>query len=221
MNFKYKLAIFDLDGTILNTIDDLADAVNVALSKNGMPTRTVAEVTSFVGNGIKRLIERAVPDGTEGEAIARVHADFTAHYTLHCADKTAPYAGVPELLQQLRASGVRTAVLSNKAHYAVRSLCATYFPTCFDAVAGEREAQGIPKKPAPDAVLAIMRELGVTAEQTVYIGDSDVDIETARNAGIPAILVSFGFRSAAFLRAHGAETVVDTPQEIADLILQP
>ncbi len=216
---KYRLAIFDLDGTVLDTLADLADAVNAALVRNGYPTHSKEAVCSFVGNGIKRLIERAVPAGTAAEDVARVHADFTAYYTVHCADKTTPYAGIPAMLAGLRTAGVKTAVLSNKADYATQSLCNTYFAGLFDVVAGEREKDGIPKKPAPDAVFSIMAACGVRAADTVYIGDSDVDIKTAANAGIDAVLVSWGFRSADFLRENGAGVIADTPQELTTIIL--
>ena len=216
---KYRLAIFDLDGTVLNTLADLTHAVNVALAACGYPTRTQAQVCSFVGNGIKKLIARAVPAHTSQQDIARVHAAFTAYYGAHCADKTAPYEGTLSMLRELRARGVKTAVLSNKADYATGVLCNAYFEGLFDVVAGERESEGIPKKPTPDAVLAIMVQCGVTAAETVYIGDSEVDIQTAANAGIDVISVSWGFRSADFLRENGAKVIADTPKELEALIL--
>lgn len=221
MSFGYKLVIFDLDGTVLDTLDDLADSVNAVLVKNGYSTHSREKVCSFVGNGIRRLIERAVPAGTSDEDIARVFADFTAYYALHCADKTAPYTGIPEMLAELRAAGVKTAVLSNKADLATKSLCNTYFRGLFDVVAGEREKEGIPKKPAPDAVLAIMQQCDAAAADTVFVGDSDVDIKTAVNAGVDAVLVSWGFRTADFLRANGARTIVHTSQELQAKILSP
>lgn len=216
---KYRLAIFDLDGTVLNTLADLADAVNAALAACGYPTRTQQQVCDFVGNGMKKLIARAVPPHTAPEDVARVHAAFTAHYTAHCAEKTAPYEGIVAMLHALRARGVKTAVLSNKADYATGALCKTYFAGLFDVVAGERESEGIPKKPAPDAVLSIMAQCGVTAAETVYIGDSEVDIKTAANAGIAAIAVSWGFRGVGFLREMGAKVIADTPKELEALIL--
>ena len=214
MSYRYRLAIFDLDGTVLDTLDDLADSVNAVLAANGYPTHTKQTVCSFVGNGIKKLIERAVPNGIAVAEVARVLSAFEAYYALHCADKTAPYEGISEMLASLRAAGVKTAVLSNKADFATQALCRDYFPGMFDVVAGEREKEGIPKKPAPDALFAIMKQCGATAADTVYIGDSDVDILTAANAGVDAILVSWGFRDEAFLRERGAKTVVHTAKEL-------
>ena len=216
---RYSLAIFDLDGTVLDTLSDLADSVNAALAATGYPLRTLDEVRSFVGNGIRKLMERIVPAGTAESEIDRVHAAFTAHYTQHCADKTCPYEGILPLLATLRQAGVKIAVLSNKADYATQALCAKYFPNTFHLVAGEREKDGIPKKPAPDAVYDLMRQCGVTADETVYIGDSEVDVETAQNADIDSILVTWGFRSEETLRAAGARTVVDTPALVQSIIL--
>ena len=215
-----KLAIFDLDGTVLDTLDDLADAVNAVLTVHGYPTHTRAEICSYVGNGIALLIARALPSGTDEVTVQAVLADFKKYYAAHCADKTAPYAGIPALLCQLRTAGVYTAVLSNKADFATQALCKQYFAGLFDAVAGEKEAEGIPKKPAPDAVFALMRALGVDAAQTVYIGDSEVDVQTAANAGVDAVLVSWGFRTKAELLAAGASLVVDTPDAVLAEILR-
>ncbi|MBQ9802728.1 MAG: HAD family hydrolase [Clostridia bacterium] len=219
MSLKYQLAIFDLDGTVLDTLDDLADAVNAALVQNGFPTRTREEVCAFVGNGIKKLIERAVPSGTGEAETARTLGTFKTYYAAHCADKTAPYAGILPMLTAVRAAGVKTAVLSNKADFATQALCRRYFPAHFDVVMGEREAEGIPKKPAPDAVFAIMRTVGVSAAETVYVGDSEVDVQTAANAGVDAVLVSWGFRTPAVLLANGAKTVVDTTDELQAALL--
>lgn len=215
---QYQLAIFDLDGTILDTLEDLYLAVNEALRAHGMPARTLAQVRQFVGNGIRKLIERAVPEGTAEAEITAVHETFTAYYTLHCADHTKPYDGIPELLARLREQGIRTAVVSNKADYAVQSLCAQYFPGQFDAVAGERE--GVRRKPAPDAVNAVLETLGIERTAAVYIGDSDVDVETAKNATIPCISVLWGFRTEAFLRAHGAVQLAENPAEVGHFILK-
>lgn len=209
---RYDLLIFDLDGTILDTLEDLFLSVNVSLRKSGFPERTKEEVRQFVGNGIQKLIERAVPENTDEEQIQHVYQDFTAYYAAHCADHTRPYAGIIEILQTLRNAGIRTAVVSNKADYAVQSLCRTYFPDLFDAVAGEQE--GIKRKPAPDAVLTILDRLHIHQEQAVYIGDSDVDIETAKNAGMPCISVDWGFRDRNFLMQHGAEKIISRPEEL-------
>lgn len=213
---NYKLLIFDLDGTILNTIEDLCNSTNYALGAHNFPTRTIEEVRKFVGNGIKKLIERAVPSGTSSETIEQVLDTFKKHYALHCADKTSPYDGIMELLTALRAQGFLTAVVSNKADFAVQSLCNDYFPGMFDFVVGERE--GIRRKPYPDSVEEVLTKLQVKKEQAVYIGDSEVDIQTAKNAGMSSIAVSWGFREEAFLREQGAENIVNKPSEILNFI---
>jgi len=219
MNKRYKLVIFDLDGTVLDTLDDLADSVNAVLLKNHYPTHTREEICSYVGNGIGLLISRALPQATPEREVLAVLADFKAYYAENCAVKTAPYGGVLAMLARLREAGVQTAVLSNKADFATQALCKRYFNGLFDVVAGEREAEGIPKKPAPDAVFAIMKALGVTAKDTVYVGDSEVDVQTAKNAGVDAILVSWGFRSRQALYEAGAALVVDTPDAVLQHVL--
>ena len=241
-NTRYSLAIFDLDGTILNTLDDLAASVNYALSQNGLAVRTIDEVRQFVGNGIRNLMVRSVcaAEGVpviEGAAVQpfldqslppsekeafitlidRVHAAFTEHYKIHCADKTCPYDGIPELFQALRAEGVRTAVVSNKADYGVQELCAGYFPGLFDFAIGER--QGIRRKPEPDSIYSILEKFNAGKSESVYIGDSDVDIQTARNAGIDCISVSWGFRSPDFLKEHGARLIVNSAEELRTHII--
>lgn len=214
---KYELAIFDLDGTLLDTLDDLADSVNFALSACGYPLRTREEVRSFVGNGIRKLIERSVPQETPVEQIDKVHETFTARYKVHCADKTKPYEGVMELLQTLLADGIKTAVVSNKADYAVKDLCAQYFPELLSEAIGERT--GIARKPAPDTVNEVLRVLGVKKEQAVYIGDSEVDVETARNVGMDCIAVDWGFRDAGVLQAAGAKVVVSEAEQVGAMII--
>ena len=215
---KYDLVIFDLDGTILNTLEDLADSTNYALEHNGLPAVTLDEVRSFVGNGIAKLIERAVPEKTAPQLTERVLETFKEYYKLHCADKTRPYDGVEQMFDKLREKNIRTAVISNKADFAVQSLCRDYFPGAFDCVAGERE--GIRRKPYPDSVSAVMERLGIAKERTLYVGDSEVDIQTAANAGIDEAAVTWGFREETFLREQGAVTVVDSVQELLAYILQ-
>ncbi len=208
-----KLIIFDLDGTVLDTLADLAAALNFALQKNGLPARRTAEVRAFVGNGIRKLIERGVPAGTDEATVDAVHRDFTRYYEAHCADATAPYPGVRETLAALRGAGYKTAVVSNKADYAVQKLAEIYFPGDFDYVTGERE--GVRRKPAPDTALAALKALNVSAGEALFVGDSEVDIETARNAGMPCVSVTWGFKDRDFLLAHGAETLIDRPLELA------
>ncbi|MBO5237996.1 MAG: HAD family hydrolase [Lachnospiraceae bacterium] len=209
---KYELVIFDMDGTILDTLDDLADSLNYALTQSGMPTRTRAEVCNFVGNGIRKLIERGVPSGSTEEQIKGVHAIFTEYYKVHCVDKTQPYAGIPELIQTLRTAGVKTAVVSNKADYGVQELCKQYFDGMFDVAVGERPT--VRKKPAPDSVNEVLRQLGVDRTHALYVGDSDVDIETAKQADMDCVSVLWGFRDREFLLAHGAKDMISQPQEL-------
>lgn len=209
----YKAVIFDMDGTILDTLDDLASSVNYALEANGFPKRTREEVRRFVGNGAVKLIRRAVPEGTADALFDKVFEDFDARYKVHCADATKPYDGIPELLASLRASGIKTAVVSNKPDEAVRILAETYFPHLFDAAVGTRD--GIKTKPAPDSVFEIIKKIGAGKKDCVYVGDSEVDIETAKNAGIPCISVSWGFKDRGFLAEHGAQKIVNNAKELS------
>lgn len=213
---KYESVIFDLDGTILDTLDDLADAVNFALGEHGFPLRSIDEVRQFVGNGMKKLIERSCPSGTGEDVREKVLATFTGFYKQHNTDKTKPYAGVLEMLENLRDDGVKTAVVSNKDDYAVQDLCKKYFPKMFDASVGAR--QEIAKKPAPDSVFEVMKNLSCDAASTVYVGDSEVDIATAENANIPCILVSWGFRSEKELRASGAKLIAHDTEELLNCL---
>lgn len=217
---SYTLAIFDLDGTILDTLDDLNDSLNAALTACGMPGRTREETCRFVGNGIRKLIERAVPTGSTEADVDRLFDAFTSYYKTHSAIRTRPYDGIPEMLQDLRAAGCKLAVVSNKADFAVQDLCAHYYPGLLDAVFGENEKAGIRKKPAPDSVNAVLRKLGIDRSSAVFVGDSDVDIETAKNAGMPCISVDWGFRDTDFLNAHGATCIVSTTDELKAKILE-
>ena len=212
----YKTVIFDLDGTLLNTLDDLAAATNYALAQHGLPLRTTEEVRWFVGNGIRKLIERAVPEGTAQTEQEAVYATFNEYYKLHCNDNTQAYDGVMELLDALRNAGCRTAIVSNKADYAVQELARQYFADKLDAARGERS--GIAKKPAPDMVFAVMQRLDAKKETTVYVGDSDTDLETARNAGVECIGACWGFRGREFLLAHGAKLLAAAPQDVLTLL---
>jgi phosphoglycolate phosphatase len=216
-SMKYQLAIFDMDGTILDTLQDLTDSTNVTLLKHGFPTRTIDEVRSFVGNGIHRLIELAVPEGSTGDVVEAVYSDFLPYYQAHCADKTCPYEGIPALIRRLRDAGCKTAVVSNKAHSAVLELCEQYFDGLFDCAVGEQA--GMNKKPAPDSVFAVLNALDFQVADAVYIGDSDVDLATARNAGMDCISVTWGFREKAFLQSLGANTFAEKPEDVDALIL--
>lgn len=215
---QYKLAIFDMDGTILSTLDDLADSLNHILKTAGYPTHTLQEVEQFVGNGILKLIERAVPKGTDTSCIEQLFQEFIPYYQNHCAIKTKPYDGIPALLENLCSHGCKTAVVSNKADAAVKELCRVYFNGLFDISFGERP--GIPKKPAPDSIHEVLQILKIDPKDAVYIGDSEVDLQTAKNSGLDVIMVNWGFRSTEFLQSCGADTIVSTPQEIAQRILK-
>ncbi|MDD3403765.1 MAG: HAD-IA family hydrolase [Hespellia sp.] len=209
---RYKAVIFDLDGTILDTLEDLTDATNAALKQNHYPERSIDEVRSFVGNGIRLLIERAVPIGLTASEVDRVFEDFKTYYGEHCSDKTKPYDGIPELLQTLKKEGCKIAVVSNKADRAVQVLCRQYFKDQFDFAVGERE--GIQKKPAPDSVNETLRIFRLNAGDAVYVGDSEVDIQTAENAHMDSIIVDWGFRERAFLVKSGAACMVSSPTEL-------
>ena len=211
---SYQTYIFDLDGTLLDTLGDLAASVNYAMRTHGMPEHSVDEVRLFVGNGVRRLMERAVPGGAAHPAFEAAFATFRRHYMEHSLDTTRPYEGIPELLQELKRRGRHTAVVSNKFDAATKELCHHFFPDTIDVAVGEHEAEGIRKKPAPDTVLQALSQLGVGQEGAVYVGDSDVDIQTARNSGLPCISVLWGFRDREFLLTHGAETFVSQPSEL-------
>lgn len=215
---KYELAIFDLDGTLLNTLEDLADSMNAVLQQSGYPQRSLTEVRNFVGNGIRKLVERSVPEGTKSEEVVRMYETFLIHYKEHCADKTKPYDGIMELLSKLQDNGVILAVVSNKADAAVKALCAQYFPGVFHEAVGER--MGIARKPAPDTVNEVLKNLQIKKEKAVYIGDSEVDVQTAKNAGLDCIAVSWGFRDVSVLKAAGAETIVSVPEEVSAFWLE-
>ncbi|MDO4475214.1 MAG: HAD family hydrolase [Lachnospiraceae bacterium] len=214
---KYRLAIFDLDGTILDTLEDLTASTNAALAANALPGRNLEEVRAFVGNGIRNLIEKAVPTGTLPAMTDRVFEDFKTHYAVHCADRTCPYPGIPELIRKIREAGMKTAVVSNKGDFAVQSLCRDYFEGLLDFAVGERE--GIRRKPAPDSVFECLRHFDLQVEDAVYIGDSEVDASTAANAGMDLIAVTWGFRSEEVLQGSGAKVLAHEAAQLEKLLL--
>lgn len=203
----YDNYIFDLDGTLLDTLNDLAASTNHALRQHGMPEHTTDEVRRMVGNGVAKLIERAVPQGLDNPDYEQVLADFKAHYSVHSMDTTRPYPGIEELLHTLKQQGKRLAVVSNKFCTATEALCRHFFGDTIEVAIGESER--IRKKPAPDAVIEAMRRLDAHKDNTVYVGDSEVDVATAHNSGLPCISVTWGFRDRALLTAHGATTFTD------------
>ena len=213
---KLNSVVFDLDGTLLDTLGDLRDSVNFALEKNNLPKRTTEEIRSFVGNGIRLLIERAVPENTPIEITDKCFSDFKEYYKDHSAILTKAYDGIIDLLTTLKEKGVKIAVVSNKADFAVKTLMEDYFKGLYDCAYGERA--GVMRKPAPDAVFGAVSEMGGNLENTVYIGDSDVDIETSKNAKLPCIAVTWGFRDKEVLESLNPEYIVDSPSDILNII---
>lgn len=215
-----KAAIFDLDGTLLNTLEDLCASTNAALAQYGYPTRTIDEVRRFVGNGVKLLMLRAlgIEKPEDNADFENVFAAFRAHYAQHSNDHTRPYDGVMDLMKQLQEAGIGMAIVSNKLDAAVKQLNEIYFKQYINVAIGENEAAGVRKKPAPDTVYTALRELGIAAEDAVYIGDSEVDLATAKNSGLPCISVTWGFRDRECLTEHGAQIFCDTPEEVWETI---
>lgn len=213
-----KLVIFDLDGTLLNTIADLANSTNYALNKLGYPTHEVAKYNFMVGNGINKLFERALPEGEKTqENVLRVRNEFIPYYDIHNADDSRPYPGIPKLLQSLQSKGIRIAVASNKYQAATEKLIAHYFPEIrFTAVFGQRE--GINVKPDPAIVFDILKPANIKKEDVLYVGDSGVDMQTAANAGITACGVTWGFRPRTELEQFHPAYIADSPEEITDLV---
>ena len=208
----FETYIFDLDGTLLSTLDDLAASTNYALRWAGMPERTVEEVRMFVGNGVKLLMERAIPNGINNPKFQETYAKFREHYMEHNLDTTCPYEGIPELLRELKRRGKKLAIVSNKFYAATQELAKHFFPDTIEVAIGERDS--IRKKPAPDTVLEALKQLGASKNNAVYIGDSDVDIMTAKNCDLPCISVLWGFRDKDYLIKHGGTIFVDKPSEI-------
>ena len=211
---RYHTYIFDLDGTLLDTLTDLAASCNYALRTHGMPEHSIDDVRRFVGNGVRLLMERAVPGGAGHPDFEATFATFREHYMQHSLDTTRPYPGIPEVLAELKKRGCRLAVVSNKMMAATVELCHHFFPDTIEVAIGENEAAGIRKKPAPDTVFAALKELGVEKDGAVYVGDSDVDFKTSVNAGIPCVSVLWGFRDRGFLIQHGAKTFISAPSEL-------
>ena len=215
---KIRAVVFDLDGTLLDTLEDLTASTNAALEQNGMPVRTLDEVRSFVGNGIGNLIARAVPNqGKEHPQFKAALDAFVAHYAEHSRDNTRPYDGIMEALDALEAKGIKLAIVSNKVDFAVKELSALYFGKRMLAAIGDDPSRR--RKPAPDSVFTALEHMGVQPEEAVYVGDSDVDVFTAHNAGLPCCAVTWGFRSEESLIDAGADLIAHTPEEMMNLIL--
>ena len=213
-----KAVIFDLDGTLLNTLTDLAASSNRALAQMNLPARTTDEVRSFIGNGARMLCNRLVGLDAPAETVDTCLKLFQADYSIHLNDNTAPYPGIMDMLEILSDNGVARAVVSNKYDSATRAICETYFGDLIPVSIGE--GNGIPKKPAPDGTLRALSLMGVQPHEAVYVGDSDTDVETAHNAGLVCVGVTWGFRSRQVLEMAGAESIIDDPAELLDIVLQ-
>ena len=213
---EYSTYIFDLDGTLLDTLNDLYQSVNYAMNECGFPLHTVEDVRRFVGNGVRMLMIRAIPDGDKNPRFEEAFDIFRKHYLQHSLDTTRPYPGIEEMLSQLKKRGKHLAVVSNKLDVATKELISHFFGDLIDVAIGENEKAGVRKKPAPDTVDEALRQLGVGKEGAVYVGDSDVDLQTAVNSKLPCISVLWGFRDRDFLNAHGASVYAETPEEILD-----
>ena len=208
--------IFDLDGTLLNTLGDLRAATNHALEVRGLPPHSMEEIRQFIGNGIRLLIRRAMPEGTPEAEIDAALDDFKAYYAAHIHDRTVPYDGIPQLLTALRKRGIKVAVLSNKIDSASQQLIEYFFPEKTDVVFGEHV--GVPRKPDPTSCRMVMQQLGVQPEQVLYVGDSGTDMQTAKNAGLYAVGVTWGFRSKEVLLENGADVLVHRPEQILQIL---
>ena len=212
----YKNVFFDLDGTLINSIYDLCDSVNYILNKYGYKERSLEEVNSFVGNGLKKLLLLALPENRDDFDL--VYNDFKSYYFTHCLIKTKPYNGIMEVLKKLKSKGIKLAVITNKPQNAAREICDTLFSGIFDCVTGEKE--GIARKPEPEMVEITLRKLNAKKGETLYVGDSEVDILTGKNAGLNVLSVSYGFRDRTYLKSHGAGDIVDNTVDIYDFVVK-
>ncbi len=213
---KYDTILFDLDGTLLDSLEDMKDSVNYVMGRLGFPEHTLEEIRGFIGNGIRKLIERSVPAGTDDETCEKALEMYRAYYNDHCMIKTRPYEGISELLRQLKSEGRRLAIVSNKNAEAVEMMRLHYFRGIIDVAFGQKDS--VPKKPDPAMVSAALKELKAPPERAVYVGDSEVDIQTAVNSGLDCITCLWGFRSEEFLIEHGAETIVHSTEELREAL---
>lgn len=213
---KIEGIVFDLDGTLIDTLDDLMDSVNFALAKYNFPARNLDEIRSFVGNGIKRLVTLSVPEGTSEEVIGECLVTFKEHYKGNSRNKTEPYAGINEMLEKVKAGGYKTAVVTNKTQDAAIEIIKSFFGETFNVIIGQ--VDGVAQKPEPDGVWLALEKLGVSKENAVYVGDSEVDCMTAHNAGIPCIGVTWGFRDRSVLEEYKAEFIINKPEEIFEVL---
>lgn len=215
-SMRYDTIIFDLDGTLLDTLEDLAAGVNHGLSTCTDMRRSLDEVRSFVGNGVRNLMRRSLPGGEENPHFEQAFAAFREYYAAHCRDNTRPYPQIMELLDELTRRGLKLGIVSNKSDREVKELNRAFFGGIFPSAVGERE--GVRRKPEPDSLLETMKDLGSTPDSTLYVGDSEVDILTAVNAGVPCLSVTWGFRSEDFLKKSGATQIIHAPLELINLL---
>ncbi|WP_238883820.1 HAD family hydrolase [Clostridium sp. YIM B02551] len=213
---KCNTIIFDLDGTLLDTLDDLTDSVNYSLARHGFPCREKDEVRRFVGNGVARLIELAIPEGRSNRKYDICLADFKEHYSKNKQNKTNAYNGIMELLEKLSKENYKLAIVSNKFDKAVKELNQIYFGEYIKVAIGQSEH--IAKKPAPDTVYMALEELGSNTDNSIYVGDSEVDVKTAKNSGIKCVGVTWGFRGREVLEDKGADYIIDKPSELLEII---
>lgn len=213
---KYNCVVFDLDGTLTNTLTDLKNSVNFALKNQGFPEKTLAEIRSFVGNGVRKLVERAVPSSADAETTEKVFADFKKHYAAHCLDTTAPYDGVTDVLRALKKDGVKTAIVSNKSHPEVEEIAERFFAGLIDKAVGVSEK--VACKPAPDSVNFALKELNCDKKDCVLVGDSLVDMATAANSGLPFVAVCWGFVDKEVLIGNGATVTVESAAELSEIL---
>ena len=213
---KYDAVIFDLDGTLTDTLDDLKNSVNYALGEFGFPERTLDEVRSFVGNGVRRLIYLSVPENTDEEISENCLTVFKEYYKSHSLIKTKPYDGIIPMLEELKKQGIKTAVVTNKMHEAAEDIVHIFFDGLIDTTVGQ--VDGVAQKPQPDGINLVLSSLSVSKERAVYVGDSAVDCITAINAGMPCIGVTWGFRDRYVLLENGASCIIDSPEQIFECI---
>ncbi|MCB9498710.1 MAG: HAD-IA family hydrolase [Bacillales bacterium] len=213
MQKKYKAVLFDLDGTLLDTSLDLSGALNYALKKNGLPERTVNETKQFTGNGIRVLVKRAVPGGEMNPLYEKTFSDFKTRYSAHLLDKTVPYPGIIDVLKKLKNDGYKLAIISNKNDLLVKQIDYFYFDgKIFDVVSGT--TPDVPFKPSPEMVNLALLKLGIKKEEALYVGDTNIDFDTAKNANVDVIMVSYGFKPKQFLIDYGVKDIIDSPQEL-------
>ena len=215
---RYKAVLFDMDGTVLDTLADLTNAINHTLSDYGMPLLEKRQVAQYLGNGAAYLMSRAVPEGTPDALREEILRAYQPWYDSHCAILTAPYPGIVPLMKALREAGVKQAVISNKQDTAVKQLAAQHFPGLLETAVGESET--VRRKPNPDAVLAALREMGVEKRDAVYVGDTEVDLRTAENAGLACAVVGWGFRTEEQLHEAGARRIFRSAEELQAWLLE-